>query len=1010
MKYCHLFKAGILLLALCACSREISVDESGGEVSAIRVIGPADIVFEEPATRGTEIINGSTLRFSWAQGDSLGIFPDRGNQVEFPITSTEGGNSAVFDGGGWGLKNGSSYAAYYPFSVWNYHRNSKTILLDYTGQVQEGNGSFAHLSAYDYLASSRITPSGGSVTFEMNRLGAILYIDIVVPEPTTINSLVISCDEEVFVERAALDVSEEVAVATPAKLSKTLTLEFENTVTTEANETVRGYMAAFPVDFSGKSVYATLNTEAGQFGASVVSKEVKQGKATFLRFSEDFYNPTEFNEDAYITYVANHESWFLGGNQYINDTYFTGATGTRFEMKFQIPSYTSMSEVTLASESGNRYNDVFKVTRNRLFYRTETKDDQEDTDLTSGYIDGTSLVVFSASCDGSQVTATVNGVEKTVSLPLSSFDLGYLFSSYYHDNDEGSETAFKAGVPDGAKLYYTKIWNGDELVYFGHAARANCPYSSNIEYCWYEEISQTFTFARELSMPSGANPGYGNTSNATVRQPFGGGVDVAVPVSGITLNKTSIAFTTVGETDQLTATINPSEATINTVTWSSSDNTVATVRPDGTVIAVGDGTATITATANDGSGVTAECKVTVGNIIFADENVKSICVAKWDTNGDGELSYIEAAAVTRIFSGVFTNNTDIETFNELQYFNLPCIDQEVFSGCTSLTSVKLPDSAQYLHPSCFAGCSSLTSISLPDQVTVIGSRAFENCSALSEFRISDSSKLQTLQDGVFYNCTSLKRLSLPKSVTTLFYERTVFPIYTEGAFYCSAIEEIEVYDNLLTRHYSVSTLQGSSYVSLDGSTLRLAFFHITGTSNQNSLTTLKKVLVKKTEGTDGIVWCRSAFKDFSNLEEVSLPDSVTEIGERNFEGCTSLTSIIIPSSVTSIGLSAFSGCRGLTSIVIPSGVTSIEQGAFSDCSGLTSINIPSGVTSIGSKAFYYCLGLNSVTCLPTTPPTAGSDMFGQTNYPPIYVPSESVDAYKAAKNWSTYASRIQAIQ
>jgi len=301
MKHCYLFSAGMILLALCACTRETFIGGPGEEVSAVQVIGPADIVFEEPATRGTEIINGSTLRFSWAMGDSLGIFPDKGNQVEFPITSTEGGTSAVFDGGGWGLKNGSSYAAYYPFSVWNYHRNNKKILLDYSGQVQDGNGSFAHLSAYDYLASSRETPANGQVTFEMSRLGAILYIDIVVPEPTVVNSLVISCDEEIFTEKADLDISGEEAAVTPKKMTNTLTLEFKNTTTTTANETVRGYMAVYPVDFSNKTVYATLKTEAGLFGAAVQSRVVNKGKAAFLRFSDSFISQSgEDNGHEYI--------------------------------------------------------------------------------------------------------------------------------------------------------------------------------------------------------------------------------------------------------------------------------------------------------------------------------------------------------------------------------------------------------------------------------------------------------------------------------------------------------------------------------------------------------------------------------------------------------------------------------------------------------------------------------------------------------------------------------------
>ena len=76
---------------------------------------------------------------------------------------------------------------------------------------------------------------------------------------------------------------------------------------------------------------------------------------------------------------------------------------------------------------------------------------------------------------------------------------------------------------------------------------------------------------------------------------------------------------------------------------------------------------------------------------------------------------------------------------------------------------------------------------------------------------------------------------------------------------------------------------------------------------------------------------------------------------------------------------------------------------------LTSVTIPSGVTSIGVAAFNGCRGLTSVTVNATTPPTLGKYVFTSTNNYPIYVPSESVNAYKAATNWSTYASRIQAI-
>ena len=176
----------------------------------------------------------------------------------------------------------------------------------------------------------------------------------------------------------------------------------------------------------------------------------------------------------------------------------------------------------------------------------------------------------------------------------------------------------------------------------------------------------------------------------------------------------------------------------------------------------------------------------------------------------------------------------------------------------------------------------------------------------------------------------------------------------------------------------------------------------------------------------------AAFYECSSLTSIDIPDSVTTIGTYAFYNCSSLTSIVIPSGVTSIGQSAFYNCSSLTSCTIGSGVTSIGTSAFRNCSGLTSIDIPSDVTSIGNQAFYACSsltsctigsgvtsigdavfyrcsGLTSIISNAATPPTLGSYVFDNTNDCPIYVPSASVNAYKAATNWSTYASRIQAI-
>ena len=104
-----------------------------------------------------------------------------------------------------------------------------------------------------------------------------------------------------------------------------------------------------------------------------------------------------------------------------------------------------------------------------------------------------------------------------------------------------------------------------------------------------------------------------------------------------------------------------------------------------------------------------------------------------------------------------------------------------------------------------------------------------------------------------------------------------------------------------------------------------------------------------------------AFVDCGRLRSVTIPGGVTSIGAGAFSGCSGLTSVTIPDSVTSIGDGAFSGCRGLTGVTIPDGVTSIGASTFSGCSGLTGVTIPDSVTSIGAFAFSGCSRLTSMT-------------------------------------------------
>lgn len=150
-----------------------------------------------------------------------------------------------------------------------------------------------------------------------------------------------------------------------------------------------------------------------------------------------------------------------------------------------------------------------------------------------------------------------------------------------------------------------------------------------------------------------------------------------------------------------------------------------------------------------------------------------------------------------------------------------------------------------------------------------------------------------------------------------------------------------------------------------------------------------------------------------SVTEITAADltGITQIRKNAFHDCAFLTTVEIPYGVTRIDDSAFGYCSNLRSITIPNSVTTIGMYSFNNCVHLVSVMLPPSVTSIAMYAFGYCPDLASVTIEATTPPSLSSATAFNSNAPNriIYVPAASVDAYKAATNWSAYADKIQAI-
>ena len=374
--------------------------------------------------------------------------------------------------------------------------------------------------------------------------------------------------------------------------------------------------------------------------------------------------------------------------------------------------------------------------------------------------------------------------------------------------------------------------------------------------------------------------------------------------------------------------------------------------------------------------------------------------------------------VTKIPTNTFKNCSGITSITIPN--SVTEIGSSAFSGCTSLTNVTIGNGVTEIGGYAFENCDSLISITIPDSVTSIGSYTFSNCPSLTTVTIGNGvTEIESHAFLGCNSLTSVNYLgTIEQWCNISFNEHTSNPLYYAKKLYVNnelvtdivipnTVTEIKAYafydcDSLksVTIGNSVETIGSYAFYNCDKlvEVYNLSSLNITVGSDDNGLigyyakvihTSLDEPSILETTD-NGYIFAYVSDSEIylvdyvGNETEITLPDGYKgknyKINQYSFRGRNDITSVTIPNSVTSIGEEAFMGCDSITSITIPNSVTSIGDYAFEDCTLLTSIIIPNSVTSIGRDAFYGCDSL-TIYCEATSKPSGWSSKWNGSYRP-----------------------------
>lgn len=406
---------------------------------------------------------------------------------------------------------------------------------------------------------------------------------------------------------------------------------------------------------------------------------------------------------------------------------------------------------------------------------------------------------------------------------------------------------------------------------------------------------------------------------------------LSISTTDISLNKVSLSLF-VGESEMLIATVMPSTATNKSLTWNSSNTSVANVDNSGAVMANAPGTATITVRTVD-SGVEATCVVTVkaasgecgDNLTWSfDNGVLRI-------SGTGTMLNFENRYSTPWFP--LSATVDIISIGN----EVSSIGDYAFSSFNNVTSIAIPSSITSIGIYAFGGCANLTSVGFVEgsKLRTIGEGAFMNC-GIEEMVIP--SQVSLIGKWAFYNCSNMSVLSIPGVAST-----------GEAAFAnCSSLTSVWIEEGTTEiGNNSFRNCSNLTYFYMPGTLTRIGDYAFDGCGN---LTTLYVEGRSVSIGT-------SAIPQNANLTLHgfigSTIQSYATANEISFQPLMNNPDFVLPPRLNTIEEEAFSGINA-SMIYIPDGATSIGEKAFRNCINLQEIRIPESVQSIADNAFEGC--------------------------------------------------------